>query len=106
LAQIILGEGIQVGSNEGGFPFPRGDNTCSKRVKIHWIFLKIFSRTRRPNSIKLNATYPWVKGSQVYLNKGPCPLQRGDNDKNVKMGLGSFKNFFSKINGTEKLKFT
>jgi hypothetical protein len=64
-------------------PSPRGDN--SKRVKLHLIFLKIFSRTSRPNSIKLGTNYPWVKGIQVYSNKGPCPLQRGDNHKNVKM---------------------
>jgi hypothetical protein len=37
-------------------------------------------------SIKLNINYPWMKGIQVYLNKGPGPLQRGDNHKNVKMG--------------------
>jgi hypothetical protein len=48
--------------------------------------LRIFSRTSRPNSIKLNSNYPWVKGIQVYSNKGPGPFQRGDNHKNVKMG--------------------
>jgi hypothetical protein len=32
-----------------------------------------------------------VKGIQVCSNKGPGPLQRGDNHKN---GLGSFKNLF------------
>jgi hypothetical protein len=31
---------------------------------MHWIFLKkiFFSRTSRPNSIKLATNYPWVKG--------------------------------------------
>jgi hypothetical protein len=83
LAQIILGGGIQVYSNEGDCPSPRGDN--SKRVKIHWKFLNIFfSRTSRPNSIKLGTHYPWVKGIQVCSNKGPGPLLRGDNHKNVK----------------------
>jgi hypothetical protein len=33
LAQIIMGEEIQVGSNEGEHPSPMGDN--SKRVKIY-----------------------------------------------------------------------
>jgi hypothetical protein len=33
-----------------------------------------------------------VKGIQVYSNKGPGPVQRGDNYKNTKMGRGSFKN--------------
>jgi hypothetical protein len=35
-----------------------------------------------------------VKGIQVCSNKGPGPLQRGDNHKNVKMGWGSFTNNF------------
>jgi hypothetical protein len=81
-------KGIQVCSKEGDSPSPRGDN--SRRVKIHWQFLKIFLfRTSRPNSIKLGTNYPWVKGIQVCSNKGPGPLQRGDNRKN---GVGSFKN--------------
>jgi hypothetical protein len=58
--------------------------------------LKIFfSRTSRPNSIKLGSNYPWIKGIQVCTNKGPSPLQRGDNYKNVKMGSGHLK-FFSR----------
>jgi hypothetical protein len=77
--------GIQVCSKEGDSPSQRGDN--SERVKIHWKFLKIFfSRTSWPNSIKLITHYPWVTGIQVCSNKGPSPLQRGDNHKNVKMG--------------------
>jgi hypothetical protein len=47
-----------------------------------------------------------VKGIQVCSNKGPGPLQRGDNFKNVKMGWGHLKIFFSRIMGPEKLKFT
>jgi hypothetical protein len=35
-----------------------------------------------------------VKGIQVCSNKGPGPLQRGDNDKNVKRGWGNLKIFF------------
>jgi hypothetical protein len=37
-----------------------------------------------------------VKGIQVCSNKGPGPLQRGDNNKNVKMGWGHLKIFFSR----------
>jgi hypothetical protein len=48
---------------------------------------KFFSRTSRPNSIKLNTNYPWVKEIEVCSNKGPGPLQRGDNHKNVKIGV-------------------
>jgi hypothetical protein len=99
------GEGIQVCSNEGDCPSPRGDN--SKTIKIHWKFLKIFfSITSRPNSIKLGTHHPCVKVIQVCSNKGPGPLQKGDNYKNVKMGWGHLKFFFSRITGLEKLKFT
>jgi hypothetical protein len=37
-----------------------------------------------------------VKGIHVCSNKGPGPLQRGDNHKNVKIGQGHLKIFFSK----------
>jgi hypothetical protein len=47
-------------------------------------------------SIKLGTNYPWVKGIQVCSNKGPGPLQRGNNHKNVKMGWGHLKIFFSR----------
>jgi hypothetical protein len=33
-----------------------------------------------------------MKGIQGCSNKGPGLLQRGDNKKNVKRGVGSFKN--------------
>ena len=96
---------IQVCSNEGDNLSPRGDN--SERVKIHWKILNVFfSRTNWPNSIKLNTNYSWVKKIQVYSNKGPGPLQKGGNYKNVKMGWGHLKIFFSRITGPEKLKFT
>jgi hypothetical protein len=81
-----LGEGILNSSNEGDCPSPRGDN--HKRVKLHLKFLKIFSRTSRPISIKLSINHPCVKGIINCSNKGPCPLQRGDNIKNAKMGGG------------------
>jgi hypothetical protein len=37
-----------------------------------------------------------MKGIHVCSNKGPGPFQRGDNHKNVKMGWGYLKIFFSK----------
>jgi hypothetical protein len=40
-----------------------------------------FSTLHRPNSIKLGTHYPWMKRIQVCSNKGPRPLQRGDNHK-------------------------
>jgi hypothetical protein len=55
-----LREGILDCSNEGDCPFPRGDN--HERVKIHKKFLKIFSRTSWPISIKLGINHPWGRG--------------------------------------------
>jgi hypothetical protein len=79
------GKRIQVYSNEGERPSPRGDN--SKKNKNTTKFFKIlYSRTTRPNSIKLGTNYPWVKVIQVCSKKEPDPLQRGGNHKNVKMG--------------------
>jgi hypothetical protein len=46
-----------------------------------------FSRTSKPNSIKLGTYDPWVKGIQVCSNKGPGPLQR-----ECENGVGSFRN--------------
>jgi hypothetical protein len=40
-----------------------------------------------------------VKGIQVCSNKGLGSLQRGDNHKNVKMGWGHLKIFFSGTTG-------
>jgi hypothetical protein len=37
-----------------------------------------------------------VKGIQVCSNKGPGPLQRGDDHRNVKVGWGHLKIFFSR----------
>jgi hypothetical protein len=52
-----------------------------------------------PKSIKFGTNYPLVKGIQVCSNKGPGPLQGGDNHKNVKMGRGHLKIFFSRTTG-------
>jgi hypothetical protein len=40
----------------------------------------------------LDTNYLWVKEIPVSSNKGPDPLQRGYNHKNVKMGVVSFNN--------------
>ena len=40
----------------------------------------------------LALSYPWVKEIINCSNKGPGPLQRGDNYKNAKNGEWSFKN--------------
>jgi hypothetical protein len=53
----------------------------------------IFSRASRPISIKLGINHPWVNGILNCSNKGPGPLQRGDNLKNAKLGWGDLKIF-------------
>jgi hypothetical protein len=45
-----------------------------------------FSRISWAISIKLGTNYPWVKGILNISNKGPGPLQRGDNYKTAKWG--------------------
>jgi hypothetical protein len=40
-----------------------------------------------------------MKEIQVCSNKGPGPLLRGDDYKNVKMGWGHLKIFFSRTTG-------
>jgi hypothetical protein len=45
----------------------------------------IFSKTRSLISIKLGTNHPWIRGILNCSNKGPGPLQRGDNHKNAKM---------------------
>jgi hypothetical protein len=44
------------------------------------------------------------KGNSSLFNRGLGLLQRGDNHKNVKIGLGHLK-IFSRTTGPEKLKF-
>jgi hypothetical protein len=41
-----------------------------------------------PISNKLGKNLPYVKRIQNCTTQGPSPLQRGDNNKNAKRGLG------------------
>jgi hypothetical protein len=41
-----------------------------------------FSRTSPPILVKLGTNNSWVKGIQIYLNKGSGPFQREDRHKN------------------------
>jgi hypothetical protein len=94
LAQIIFG-GI-------GFKFVQMKGIALLQGEIianvlkYTDFLISFSRTSQRNSFKLGTNYVWVKGIQFCTNKGPGPLQRRDNRKNVKMGWGHLKIFFSR----------
>jgi hypothetical protein len=79
-------------------PSPRGDN--SERVKMHGHFLKNF--VLQNQQAKFNQTWYKLSLGEWYSNcsnKGPGPLQRGDNHKNVKMGWGHLKTFFFRTIG-------
>jgi hypothetical protein len=104
LAQIILGGRGFKFFKEQDSPSPRRDN--SERVKIHRKCFKIFfPRTSWPKSLKLGTSYPLVKRIQVCSNKGPDPLQRGNNHRNVGKGWGHLKILFLKTMKPEKLNF-
>ena len=66
-------KGIQVCSNEGFRPFPRGE--------IKTIF--------KNHMTNINQTWlkkiPWVKRTQVSSNEWPCPFSRGDNYATAKI---------------------
>jgi hypothetical protein len=67
---------------------------------------KIISKTNWPNSIEVDADYPYVKAIHVCLDKGTDPHQRGDNYKHANIGKGHLKILFSRTNNLEKLRFT
>jgi hypothetical protein len=52
-------------------------------------------------SIKLGINHRWVKGILNCSNQEPGPPQMGDNCKNVKMGWGYLKIFFSRTTEPE-----
>ena len=96
-------KGIQVLTNEGLRPFPRGDNY--EMAKIHWWNLKkniFFSRTSRPILTKLGTKYRWLKGIQFCSNKGSFP--RGDITKLLKNIDKILKISFSRTNGPISMK--
>ena len=91
-------KGIQICSNEGPCPFPRGDN--SEIVKLNWKYFKIFfSRITGPIWTKLSTKHPWVERIQVCSNAGPSPSPRGENSENVKLNWKYFKIVFSRTTG-------
>ena len=76
-------EGIQVCSNEGPRPFPRGGGDYSENVNHIENILKVFSRTNRPISTKLGTKHPLVERIQICSNDGPRPSTRGDKSEIV-----------------------
>jgi hypothetical protein len=76
--------------------------TIGKTIFTCVYIKKIFSsRISRPISIKLGINHPWVKRILNCSNKGPGPLQRGDNYKNAEMGWGHLRLFFSRTTEPE-----
>ena len=63
-------------------------------MKIHWLNLKIFSRTTGPISTKLSTRHPWVKEIQVCSKEGPNLFPRGDNYEKAKH-IDEIKKIFS-----------
>jgi hypothetical protein len=72
---------------------------CEKSLKIS------ISRTIWPISSKLYANHSCMKEIYVFTDKGPGPLQSGNNHQNSKIGWSHFKIYISRTTGSEKLKF-
>jgi hypothetical protein len=66
------------------------------------IFTCVLKKSFLQNQLA-NFNQIWYKSSS---GKGPGPLQRGDNHKNAKIGLGHLKILLSLTNNVEKLRFT
>ena len=96
-------KGIQVCSNDGLRPFPRGDNY--EIVKIHWRNLKIFSRITEHFSTKLGQMHSWLKRIQISSNEGPRPFSRGDDYEIVKKHWQNLTIFFSRTTEPISTKF-
>jgi hypothetical protein len=74
-------------------PWVRWSHNRENHIYICLYWKKIFLfRTNRSISIKLDTNHPWVKGILIFSNKRPGPLQRGNNHKKYKIGVGSLKN--------------
>ena len=65
-------------------------NFLSSVCKPFHIFIFV-SRTTGPISTKLGSKRSWVKGIQVYLNEGLCPVPIGNNNKIAKRHWRNFK---------------
>jgi hypothetical protein len=61
--------------------------TIGKTISISVYIKNNLLQNQRPISVKLGTNHPWVKGIKNFTNKGPSPLQRGDNHK-TQNGVG------------------
>ena len=86
-------EEIQVSSNEGPRPFPRGIK--SEIVKLYWKYLKITG----PISTKFGTKHPWADRIETLTNKGPHPSSKGDNSKIIKISGEYLKIFYFSTTG-------
>jgi hypothetical protein len=79
-----------------------------EKTFLHKLILEkfFFSKTSRPISIKLDASYACMKGIEVSIDKGTNPHQRGDNHKKANIGWGHLKILFSRTNDPGELRFT
>jgi hypothetical protein len=68
-------------------------------------YLKEISGTSLLILIKLSTYHPWLNKIQNGSNKGPDPLQKGDNHKNAKKRWGHLK-IFSRTTDPEEVRFT
>lgn len=59
--------------------------SCSHRYYRKLFHVFIFSRTTGPISTKISTKHPWVKGSQVCSDEGPCPFSGVDIENNQKI---------------------
>jgi hypothetical protein len=80
-----------------------GGATIGKAIFI--LKKKIFSRTRRPISVKLT-NHLWIKRIKNCFRKGSSSFSRGDNHRNAKIGWDHLNIFFSKTIEPEELIFT
>ena len=86
-------KGIQVSSNEGPRPFPRGHNY--EIAKIHWRIWKFFSRTTGPISTKLG-----IEGNSSLFKYRALPFfLKGYDYKFGKIHWRSWKIIFSRTTG-------
>ena len=70
-------KGIQVCSNEGPVPFPRGDNykICKNTITN---LKNLFFGTAGPIFTNLGTNYPWMKEIQICSNEVLPPFPRGN----------------------------
>ena len=89
--------GVQVRSNEGPHPFPRGNNY--EIAKLYWQNIKIFWRTLWPILFNFCTNHPCLMCIQACSNEGPRPFPRGDDYELVKIHWYNLKIFFSRTTG-------